>query len=150
MGKKPTFVEVVFTRNVNFISLSGRSYNFRKDVPQKIDDVVLKEILELGGKLTAADIKSDDVFEPPKAVVDYMGMDDAFVYLQRKGTRESFTGTGVPKADVIKDLTGEKLAQKDVVVRWNDFKRRQYDAEQESILNPDSPAEAEAEVTGEE
>ena len=116
-------MDFVLNRNKVVVSLTGRSIEFKKDVPVHVPQEMWGEVQGVGA-IPAEDLPEEEqvvTAEPQDATERKTKIFAGFAQMVKAAKRESFTGTGVPHAKALASVIGFSIDSKERDVLWQEF-----------------------------
>ena len=114
--------KLVLNRSLVHHSVYGHSLRIEKDVPFEAPNVMVHELLAMGAM--PADGKPL-IHEPPVVPADPTDPIErrehifkAFQTVAGRNERDDYAATGLPRAEVISELVGFKVTNKEITAAW--------------------------------
>lgn len=120
----------VLARNYTLVTLTGRSIEFRKGVPQHVPPDCIRAAVAIGatpadGKELNLDLEGDEASRLPKAPTEptmrLEAIDKVIRQLIQRNDRDDFTAAGLPSPKVIERTLGWKVDAREVRAVWQDY-----------------------------
>lgn len=113
---------LVLNRDLVHHSIYGHSFGVKKDVPFNVPDICVREFLAMGAM--PADNKPL-IHAPPVVPADPTDPGErrehilkAFDAIKKRGNREDYAATGLPRAEAVSEIVGFKVTTKEVTSAW--------------------------------